>query len=109
MHLIIELVLYLSVFFSDFANNFFTFGDGADNLGSKVTLVADVFSHECEIFPDGSHERQVMCYTEYGLLTFFFNSYNSYQVISLQVVNLSWYYFQEYCLQIFSLNLLLNC
>ena len=48
---------------SGFAKDFFTYGEDSKNLGSRVTL-AGVVSHECEIFPDGSHETQIMCYTK---------------------------------------------
>ncbi|KAK0070514.1 fibrocystin-L [Biomphalaria pfeifferi] len=48
----------------NFARNYFNFGDGNDQLGSKVSLAGDTSSYSCELHPDGSHETQITCYTQ---------------------------------------------
>ncbi|CAL1525942.1 unnamed protein product [Lymnaea stagnalis] len=46
----------------NFARNYFNYGTGNDNLGSKVSLAA-LTTYDCDLHPDGSHETQVTCYT----------------------------------------------
>ncbi|CAL1525941.1 unnamed protein product, partial [Lymnaea stagnalis] len=46
----------------NFARNYFNFGVGNENLGSKVSLVS-LTTYNCDIHPDGSHESQITCYT----------------------------------------------
>ncbi|KAH9519164.1 Fibrocystin-L [Bulinus truncatus] len=45
-----------------FSKNYFNFGPGNENLGSKVWLTS-LTSYSCDIHPDGSHQSQITCYT----------------------------------------------
>ncbi|XP_012942613.1 fibrocystin-L [Aplysia californica] len=53
----------ITVYGKNFARNFFNFGAGNENLGSRVRL-SGLVSHDCDLHPDGSHETQIMCYTQ---------------------------------------------
>ncbi|GFN92114.1 fibrocystin-l, partial [Plakobranchus ocellatus] len=53
----------ITVLGRNFARNQFNFGTGNEHLGSKVKMVS-LTIHDCDIHPDGSHETQIMCYTQ---------------------------------------------
>ncbi|GFN92109.1 fibrocystin-l [Plakobranchus ocellatus] len=53
----------ITIFGRNFARNQFNFGKGNEHLGSKVKMVS-LTIHDCDIHPDGSHETQIMCYTQ---------------------------------------------
>ena len=46
-----------------FSRNQFNYGEGQENIGNNVTLVSDTRSYLCDIHKDGTHERQITCYT----------------------------------------------
>ncbi|KAK7010427.1 fibrocystin-L, partial [Biomphalaria glabrata] len=46
----------------NFSKSYFSFGQGNENLGSKVWLTS-LTSYPCDIHPDGSHQSQITCYT----------------------------------------------
>ncbi|XP_067950540.1 fibrocystin-L-like [Watersipora subatra] len=49
-----------------FADNQFNFG-GDSHVGNKVWFVNDLTSVECAVFPDGSNEEMIQCYTPKGM------------------------------------------
>ncbi|KAK2180969.1 hypothetical protein NP493_419g08002 [Ridgeia piscesae] len=46
-----------------FARNQFNYGQGQENVGNNVTLVSDTRSYLCDMHKDGTHEKQITCYT----------------------------------------------
>ncbi|KAI0214676.1 Fibrocystin-L [Lamellibrachia satsuma] len=46
-----------------FSRNQFNYGEGQENIGNNVTLVSDTRSYLCDIHKDGTHEKQITCYT----------------------------------------------
>ncbi|KAK2177032.1 hypothetical protein NP493_621g00009 [Ridgeia piscesae] len=46
-----------------FARNQFNYGEGQENVGNNVTLVSDTRSYLCDMHKDGTHEKQITCYT----------------------------------------------
>ena len=49
--------------FTGFARNQFNYGEGQENVGNNVTLVSDTRSYLCDMHKDGTHEKQITCYT----------------------------------------------
>ncbi|KAI0230282.1 Fibrocystin-L [Lamellibrachia satsuma] len=46
-----------------FSRNQFNYGEGQQNIGNDVTLVSNTRSYLCDIHKDGTHEKQITCYT----------------------------------------------
>jgi len=49
--------------FTGFSRNQFNYGEGQENIGNNVTLVSKTRSYICDIHKDGTHEKQITCYT----------------------------------------------
>ncbi|XP_069121982.1 fibrocystin-L-like [Argopecten irradians] len=47
-----------------FAKNQFNYGAGNAHLGNRVTLVSRTRQFDCPVHKDGTHETQIMCYTQ---------------------------------------------
>ncbi|XP_060584412.1 fibrocystin-L-like isoform X2 [Ruditapes philippinarum] len=67
-----------------FSANQFSYGAGQENLGNKVTLLAEKETHVCKIHPNDCTQTQIVCYTPKGLT--YNTAYSLYVTVDGNVV-----------------------